>query len=133
MSLNRDCRDGSLLQPDGLDAVRKAYREVFAEHPIAKLAVACATVVKPRVEEYLCGEIAVELERERVFPFRFHALVSGVAIEPCLPRDVIGKIPSQVNGGLRTEVVQRVVSAVYAVVSGERESADIFEVVGERC
>ena len=91
------------------ERVVEAYRQVLLEHPVAVMVVTLAVVVEARMDEELRGDVLVELEGERVFPFILHTLVAGEAVHTRLPRDVLGHLPREIDDELRTEVGERMV------------------------
>ena len=94
--------------------------------------VADRAVVKPRIEEEFGRDILVEIKGEGILPLPLRVLVGGEAIHACLIGDVLGDGPFQIDGELRTEVVQSMLSFLQTVSLYQRRTLHILEIISER-
>ena len=96
------------------------------------MVVTSCAIVETWIDEQFCGDVFVELERKGVFPLHLSAAVGGESIEACLPLDVVGESPFQVDSELRTEVMQSVLSFFQTISLCQRRTFHILEIVCKR-
>ena len=87
--------------------------------------VADRAVVKPRIEEEFGRDILVEIEGEGILPLPLRVLVGGETIHARLIGDVLGDGPFQIDGELRTEIVEDVLVSVKSETCGEPSIAAV--------
>ena len=83
------------------------------------VAIAQHTIVEAGIDEEVGRDVFVELDGEGVLPLPLHTFISRESLHARFPVDVVGNLPLQVNGELRTYFVQRVLAFLQAVAGGQ--------------
>ena len=68
------------------------------------MVITLAAIVEARIDEDVGGNVLVELEGERVFPFVLHTFVASKAIHSRFPLDILLDLPCKIDGKQRTHV-----------------------------
>ena len=83
------------------------------------MVIALTAIVEARIDEDVGGNILVELEGKRVFPFVLHTFVAGKAIHTRFPLDILLDLPCKIDGEQRTHVVKNVLTFFETIARGE--------------
>lgn len=96
------------------------------------MVITLAAIVEARIDEDVGGNILVELEGKRVFPFVLHTFVAGKAIHSRFPLDILLDLPCKIDGEQRTHVVKNVLTFFETIARGECQTINILEVICSR-
>ena len=98
---------------------------------LARLVLSGAIVIA-RIKEERRGQVLVDGEINRVFPFYTCELKIGEPIDTCLPGDVIHDLVSEVQVDIGTPVMFRVMSLLNTMTPDERIAIYVSDDVRER-